>query len=128
MFQFKFELCEQEAFKRLKIALSDKPVLKLYCTGAETQMHTEVCSVGYGAIVLQRDSEDNAFHPVYYSSEKTLPAEEKYTSYELEVLAIAKALKKFRVYLLGIPFKIVTDRQMFVLTMRKKYLCVPVAR
>ncbi|XP_033176595.1 uncharacterized protein LOC117151651 [Bombus impatiens] len=84
--------------------------------------------MGYGAILLQRDSEDNAFHPVYYSSGKTSLAEEKYTSYEFEVLAIVKALKKFRVYLLGIPFKIVTDCQAFALTMQKGDLCVRVAR
>ena len=94
----------------------------------QNKVHTDACSVAYGAILLQRDSEDNVFHPVYYSSEKTSPAEEKYTSYELEVLAIVKALKKIRVYLLGIPFKIVTDCRAFALTIRKKDLCVRVAR
>ncbi|CAK9801710.1 Transposon Ty3-I Gag-Pol polyprotein [Anthophora plagiata] len=126
--KFKFEECEQEAFERLKSALSEKPALKLYRTGAETQLHTDACSMGYGAILLQRDSEDKAFHLVYYSSGKTTPAEEKYTSYELEVLAIVKALKKFRVYLLGISFRIITDCRAFVLMMRKKDLCVRVAR
>ncbi|MCO6516465.1 MAG: hypothetical protein J6586_08215 [Snodgrassella sp.] len=125
---FRFESREREAFGSLKTALSEKPLLKLYRVGAETQLHTDACSGGYGAILLQRDSEDNVFHPVYYSSGKTSPAEEKYTSYELEVLAIVKALKKFRVYLLGIPFKIVTDCRAFALTMRKKDLCVRVAR
>jgi len=57
----------------------------------------------------------------------TTLAEEKYTSYELEILAIIKALKKFRVYLLGNPFKIVTDCKAFTLTMKKKDLCVRVA-
>lgn len=49
-------------------------------------------------------------------------------SYELEVLAIVKALVKFRVYLLGIPFKIITDCRAFALTMHKRDLCVRVAR
>lgn len=80
--------------------------------------------MGYEAILMQRDNVDNAFHPVYYASGKTTPAEEKYTSYEVEVLAIIKSLKKFRVYLLGIPFKIVTDCQAFTMTMDKKKLCV----
>ena len=125
---FRFESREREAFGSLKVALSEKPVLKLYRVGAETQLHTNACSVAYGAILMQRDSGDNVFHPVYYSSGKISPAEEKYTSYELEVLAIAKALKKFRVYLLGIPFKIITRCRAFALTMRKKDLCVRVAR
>ncbi|KAG5884275.1 hypothetical protein JTB14_021332 [Gonioctena quinquepunctata] len=36
-------------------------------------------------------NEDGRFHPVYYMSKKTTPAEEKYSSYELEVLAIIQA-------------------------------------
>jgi len=49
-------------------------------------------------------------------------------SYILEILAIVKALKKFRVYLLDIPFKIVTDCKAFLLTMNRKDLCVRIAR
>jgi len=63
-------------------------------------------------------------HPVYYYSGKTMLAEEKYTSYELEVLAIIKTIKKFRIYLLRIPFKIVTDCRAFMATINKKDLCV----
>ena len=70
--------------------------------------------------MLQRNSEDKALHPVHYASGKTTPTEEKYTSYELELLAIVKALEEFRIYLLGISFKIVTDCRAFALTMNKK--------
>jgi hypothetical protein len=83
---------------------------------------------GYRAILLQRNKSDGGMHPVYYCSGKTTLAEEKYTGYELEVLAIVKALKKFRVYLLGISFKIITDCCAFTATMNKKELCVRVAR
>jgi len=58
-------------------------------------------------------------HPVYYTSRKTTPAECK-SSYELEVLAIIEALKKFRTYLLGIKFKVVTDCSAFQKTLNKK--------
>ena len=91
-------------------------------------MYIDACSMDYGAILLQRDSEDSIFHPVYYASRKTTMAEEKYSNYEHEVHAITKALKMFRVYLLGIPFKIVIDCQAFKLTMREKDLCVGAAR
>ncbi|XP_017888656.1 uncharacterized protein LOC108630103 [Ceratina calcarata] len=121
--KFKFETAEQEAFDKLKLILSGMPGMKLYCMGAETELHTDASSLGYGAILMQRDNEDGIFHPVYYASGKTTPAEEKYPSYELEVLAIIKSLRKFRVYLLGIPFTIVTDCQAFALTMNKKDLC-----
>lgn len=61
-------------------------------------------------------------------SRKTTAAEEKYNSYELEVLAVIEAVKKFRVYLLGQPFKIITDCSAFEMTMRKKDLATRVAR
>lgn len=119
---------KNEAFIQLKEILSNKPVLSLYVTGAETELHTDASMHRYGAIFLQRHTENNAFHPIYYSSGKTTRAEQNYSSYELEVLAIIKALKKFRVYLIGIPFTIVTDCRAFEATMRKKDLCVRVAR
>ncbi|GFV80365.1 transposon Tf2-9 polyprotein [Trichonephila clavipes] len=53
-------------------------------------------------------------------SQKTTPAEEKYSSYELEVLAVVNSLKKFRTYLLGNHFKIITDCSAFQKTMDKK--------
>lgn len=103
-------------------------MLSLYRVGADTELHTDASMYGYGAILLRRDSEDQLLHLVYFASGKTTPAEEKYTSYELEVLAIIKALKRFRVYLFGIPFKIVTNCRAFTLTMSKRDLCVRVAR
>ncbi|EFN75587.1 Retrotransposable element Tf2 155 kDa protein type 2 [Harpegnathos saltator] len=81
-----------------------------------------------GAILLQRDNNDQLFHPEYYASGKTTVAEERYSSYELEVLAIIKALRKFRIYVLSIPFKIITDCRAFALTMGKKDFCIRVAR
>lgn len=126
--KFRFGKEQVDAFERLKVVLSNKPVLSLYRPKAETELHTDASMHGYGAILLQRDNDDNRLHPVFYASGKTTDLEEKYTSYELEVLAVVKALVKFRVYLLGIEFKIVTDCRAFALTMNKKDLCVRVAR
>ncbi|XP_043501575.1 uncharacterized protein LOC122523751 [Polistes fuscatus] len=126
--KFEFGEKQKEAVEQLKRALSNKPVLNIYRVGAETELHTDASMYGYGAILLQRDENNDKFHPIYYASGKTTSTEAKYTSYELEVLAIIKALRKFRIYLLGIPFKIVTDCQAFSMTMNKKDLCVRVAR
>ncbi|GFU93725.1 transposon Tf2-6 polyprotein [Trichonephila clavipes] len=51
---------------------------------------------------------------------KRLQQKKKYSSYELEVLAVVNALKKFRTYLLGNHFKIITDCSAFQKTMDKK--------
>lgn len=87
-----------------------------------------MCIDGYGAVLIQRSPNDNLLLPVHYMSKKTKKEERNYTSYELELLAIIKALKKFGLYLLGIRFKIITDCAAFQHTMSKKELITRVAR
>ena len=112
----------------LKKSLSEKPVLIIYNSNYETELHTDASKHGYGAVLLQRLPDDGKLHPVQYMSKKTKPEEERYSSYELEVLAVIAALKKFRIYLLGIKFKIVTDCSALQKTMDKKDLAPRVAR
>lgn len=116
------------AFHELKDILSRDPVLRLYRIEADTELHTDASKLGFGAILMQRDPDDQRFHLVYYASWKTTDVEARYSSYELEVLAIIKSLRKFRVYLLGIPFKIITDCRAFSVTMNKRDLCMRMAR
>ncbi|GFY27799.1 transposon Tf2-6 polyprotein [Trichonephila clavipes] len=124
---FVFGTQQKEAFEKLKKIMSEGPILHLYKYGRKTELYTDACKQGFGAILLQ-EAEDGKLHPVYYMSKKTNTAEEKYDSYELEVLAIINALKKFRVYLLGQHFKIVTDCSAFQKTMQKKDLITRIAR
>lgn len=112
----------------MKTILSEKPVLNLFPISTETELHTDASIHGFGAILLQKNGEDQALHPVYYASGKATPIEQKYPSYELEALAVVKALKRFRIYLLGIKFKIVTDCRAFTQTMSKRDLCVRIVR
>lgn len=125
---FIFGAEEEKAFNELKMTLSKEPILKLYKAGSETELHTDASRIGLGAILFQKDAEDQLMHPIFYASWKTSSAEEKYTSYELEILVVIKSLKKFEIYLRGIPFKIVTDCRAFVQTMQKKDSCLRVAR
>lgn len=125
---FQFGESERDAFKKLKTLLCQKPVLALYSPYAETELHADASVVGLGAILLQRNDEDRQLHPVHYASWKTSKDEAKYESYRLEVLAIVKALKKFRIYLQPIAFKIITDCQAFTQTMKKKDIPPQIAR
>lgn len=119
---------ELAAFQQLKAALGSAPVLKLYNPKAVTEVHTDASMHGYGAVLLQRDFDDREFHPVQFMSRKTKPFEEKLHSYELEVLAIIEALKKWRIYLIGIKFKIVTDCNAFTMTLKKRDVPLRVSR
>ena len=49
---------------------------------------------------MQESIVDNPFHPVYFMSKKTSEAKRKYSSYELEDMAVIEAFKKFRIYVL----------------------------
>jgi len=112
----------------LKHLLFSTPVLKLFDPKATTKVHTDARTFGFGVVLMQRYSEDQQFHPVEFMNRKTNGCEEKYSSYELEVLAIVNALKKLRVFLLGKPFTVVTDCNAFAMMIKKDDLLPRVAR
>lgn len=116
----KFIIGEEElqAIHALKAALIKEPVLKIYDRTAVTELHTDASKYGFGAALLQ--IHENQLHPVFFWSKKTSPQEQKQHSYILEVKAAYLAFKKFRHYLLGIEFKLITDCAAFKQTTSKK--------
>lgn len=68
------------------------------------------------------------WHPISYYSRQTNPAESKYHSFELETLAVISALRRFRVYVEGLPIRIVTDCNSLTQTLAKKNLSPQIAR
>lgn len=80
-------------------------MLGIYNQKYETELHTDALIDGFGAVLIQKSPDDGQLHPIYYISKKTTDAQRKFTSYELEILAVVEVLTKFRVYLLGIRFK-----------------------
>ncbi|GFV48328.1 retrovirus-related Pol polyprotein from transposon 297 [Trichonephila clavipes] len=125
---FNFDVKQKVSFDELKRLLCQKPVLGIYRQNRETEIHTVASIDGLAAVLLQRSPDDYSLHPIYYMSRKTSGTERKYTSYELEALAIIEALRKFKVYILGMPFKIITDCNAFTKTMSKKDLNTRIAR
>lgn len=115
------------AFEELKERLITPPVLAVFDRLKETELHTDASAVGFGAVLLQRQS-DGKMHPIYYFSKATSASEARCHSYELETLAIVYAVRKFRSYLYGVSFKIVTDCSALALTFDKKNLCPKIAR
>ncbi|XP_011701332.1 PREDICTED: uncharacterized protein K02A2.6-like [Wasmannia auropunctata] len=120
------ENCVDE-FENLKRELTSSPILCVYNPKAITELHTDASSLGYGAILFQRQ-EDNALRPIAYFSKATTEVESKYHSFELETLAIVKAIERFHIYVQGINFKIVTDCNSLVLAMKKININPRIAR
>ncbi|CAD7001655.1 unnamed protein product [Ceratitis capitata] len=125
--KFKFGEIELESFNSLKVKLINSPLLAIYDPSDETELHCDASALGFGAILLQR-KKDKKLHPVFYFSKRTTDAESKYHSFELETLAIIYALKRFRIYLQGKKFKIVTDCNSLTLTLNKKDMNPRIAR
>lgn len=117
----------ERAFGKIKSLLVDRPVLALYNYTAETQLHTDASKDGLAGILLQANSE-GIFQPVSYFSRKTNAEEQKFHSYDLETLAVIASLNRFRVYLIGIPFKIFTDCNALRSTLVKRDLIPRIAR
>lgn len=124
---FQFGKRQIQAFEALKAALTSAPIFAIYNPRDETALHTDVSSLGFGAVLLQRKA-DRKPHPVLFFSKRSIEVESRYHSFELATLAIVYALKRNRVYLLGIPFKIITDCKSLKLTLEKEEINTRIAR
>ncbi|XP_073412006.1 uncharacterized protein [Dendrobates tinctorius] len=102
--------CE-EAFRQLKDALTNTPVLAAPDPTKCFLVHTDASMFGLGA-VLSQFGPDGQEHPVAYLSRKLLPCEVSYAAIE-ECLAVVWALKKLQPYLYG-QFSLLTDHNPLV--------------
>lgn len=124
---FQFGDKERQAFETLKDRLIDAPLLSIYFARDETELHCDTSATGFGIILLQKKA-DRKLHSIFYFSKRTTEAESRYHSFELETLSIIYALRRFRTYLLGLKFKIITDCQALSLTINKKETNPRIAR
>jgi len=99
---FKFDENCKDAFTILKNKLTLYSVLRIYDSTAETERDT--CAQGLSAILLQKQ-QDKTWSPIAYFSRSTNKAETRYHSFELEMLAIVKAVKRFQVYLYDMHYR-----------------------
>lgn len=126
--QWQWGDAEESAFSTLKAELIKRPILSFYNPEYETQVHTDASKVGIAGIIMQRPNKDSPFSAVAFYSRQTSPEETKFTSYDLETLAVVCSLQRFRVYLIGIPFTIVTDCNSLRATFEKRDTITRVAR
>jgi len=101
-------------------------VLTIFDPSNPTEVHTDANAVGVDAVLLQ--VVNGKMKSVAYFSRQTTTDPRCYHSYELETMAVVLALRYFRVYLLGIRFKVVTDCNALRATFAKRDLLPHIGR
>ena len=91
---------QKQAFKELKTQLTSSPVLRLPDLSKPFFVQTDASKLGTGAVLLQQDA-TGVSHPCAYLSQALVGAEQNYQVYDLELLAIIRALKAWRPYLIS---------------------------
>lgn len=119
---------EKSAFQDIKSKLITRPILALYNPKYYTEVHCDASKVGVGGILLQRPDSSSPLRPVAYYSRQTTREEEFWHAYELETMAVVLSLKKFRVYVIGLEFTVVTDCNALRSTLTKRDLVPKIAR
>lgn len=121
---------QNEAFTTIKDRLTTRPVLTIFDPSRSTELHTDASAIGVGAVLLEDclQEVEGQMKVVAYFSKQTTADQRCYHSYELETMAVVLALRHFRVYVLGIPFKVVTDCNALRATFAKRDLLPRIGR
>ena len=99
---------QQFSFDELKKRLISTPVLHHFDPKNAVEIHTDSSIVGLGAVLIQRDGENEFV--VAYASRTLNKAERNYGITNLELLAVVFGVEKFSFYISSNrQFKIVTD-------------------
>ena len=102
---FKWDDQATEAFKKLKAALCEAPVLAMPNFSIPFVVETDASATGMGAVLMQQGK------PISYLSKAFNKKNMGFSVYEKELLALVLAVTKWRHYLVGHHFIIKTDHQ-----------------
>ena len=99
---------EQTAFDNLKDVLTKPPILAYPNFELPFELHIDACQKGLGAVLY--NIQDKQTKVISYASRSLSKSEKNYSAYKLEFLALKWAVtEKFRDYLLGTHFTVLTD-------------------
>jgi hypothetical protein len=96
---------QMKAFTTLKTRVTSEPILAHPVLTDQFKLEVHASGFAVGAVLLQR-KKDGKKHPVGYYSATLTAAERNYDVYNLELLAIVKALRNWRPLLVGAPHDI----------------------
>ena len=108
----------QTAFSQAKKAITQAVMLSFPRRNARLQLMTDASDHAIGAALQQMTSKGPA--PIAFFSRKLSPTEQRYSTFDRELLAVYAAVRHFRHFLEAVPFDVLTDHMPLVDAVSKK--------
>jgi predicted aspartyl protease len=106
-YKFRWETEQQQAFERIKIALTEPPLLSLPNTVDDFILDTDASNVAIaGELIQLQEGQEKV---ISYGSYVLTPEQRNYCVTRRELLAVVRFTRQYRHYLLGRPFVLRTD-------------------
>ena len=106
---FVWSTIQQRAFDALKQVLMTQPVLLIPDFSLPFTIFADASGKAIGAVLCQ--DQGNGLQPLAYLSHTLTAAEQRYGTYDQEMLAIITALKQWRHLIQGLSVTVVTDHK-----------------
>lgn len=106
--KFEWTAIQKASFESIKEAVSRIENLGFFNPNDTTILVADASPSGLGAVLIQEDSQKRR-RVIAYASKALTDLERKYFHTEKEALALVWAVDRFRLYLQGIRFKLITD-------------------
>ncbi|KAL6737825.1 hypothetical protein Aduo_011436 [Ancylostoma duodenale] len=114
--KWEWEEEHRKAFERVKEVISGVPVLVYPDVEAARRaekpffIFTDTSTSGLGA-VLSKEGRDGYLHQIFFASKSLSKAERRYHVTDLEALAVVFAVRRFHMFIYGLPTLVMTDHQ-----------------
>lgn len=105
-----WEAEQKQAFEKSNELLTSADVLVLFHRGKAIVLICDASPYGVGAVFAHREQSGEE-RPIAFASRSLLPPEHNYSQLDNEALAVVFGVSKFRQYLWGHSFEIVTDHK-----------------
>ena len=107
--EWKWEPTHEKAFLDINKKLKELVELTHFDRKLPLRIICDASRDGLGAVLQQND--ETGWKPICFASRFLTPLESKYSTNELELLAVVWSIEHFRNYVYGIKFQVVSDHK-----------------